>query len=100
MFPSPFGVMSFLIEKGADSVISKLEMSVSVSFRSCVFSYRYTITEDIKDNIDTFPSPFGVVSFLIHVFDVSQTKGKELPVSVSFRSYVISYDKFVKTNSR
>ena len=55
-----------------------------------VFSYPY-LWYDVCLFFDEFSSPFGVVSFLINVFDVSQTKGKELPVSVSFRSYVISY---------
>ena len=91
--------------------------TVSVSFRSCVFSYW---TQDSYTNVgpgaSKFPSPFGVVSFLIRVKNLHEEifETLEFPspfgvmsfliykrllfvnavaysVSVSFRSCVFSY---------
>ena len=62
-FPSPFGVMPFLILELL-TLLYSLQALVSVSFRSYVFSYSSCIFITANPCLK-FPSPFGVVSFLI-----------------------------------
>ena len=81
---------SFLFEYEKND-ISIDYIEVSVSSRSYILSYMYTnsMMLDIKENRE-FPSPLGVIFFLILLSWISIIPWLPL-VSVSSRSYILSY---------
>ncbi len=109
MFPSPIGVIFSLIVSWA--VGTEKEKKVSVSYRSYILSYAgyvygqlvrnrfrllselysllYTIEECLELQ-DRFPSPIGVIFSLIYEEFYTECM-KLIPVSVSYRSYILSY---------
>ena len=64
LFPSPFGVLSFLI-LALLIVLRSKKILVSVSFRSSLISYHNDYRIGMNNTDMKFPSPFGVLSFLI-----------------------------------
>ena len=93
-FPSPFGVLSFLIFFILSSSL-KFEISkFSVSFRSSLISYKAATVMFGGLIAADFPSPFGVLSFLIFQLIICNHY-IFTNFSVSFRSSLISYRKSV-----
>ena len=89
-FPSPFGVMSFLI----DGLYKYWWIGWKSGFPSpfgvmSFLIYLYCRSMQYIECI-LFPSPFGVVSFLMKL-NTETIKTSIQEVSVSFRSYVFSY---------
>ena len=90
MFPSPIGVIFSLINNFftcATFKYSKFPSPIGVIF-SLIQKVRIWID---NAKIFRFPSPIGVIFSLINLFDICSSLAEIEKVSVSYRSYILSY---------
>ena len=78
-----------------------IEFTVSVSSRSYILSYAKSIEKmRIVPQVRAFPSPLGVIFSLIFIFNKELPKWLSKSVSVSSRSYILSYNAYCSTQAR
>ena len=89
-FPSPLGVIfSLMIKVTRDTFYSLI--SVSVSSRSYILSYNKKCNIQTFERVLKFPSPLGVIFSLIDYKQQYNRTVVDKIVSVSSRSYILSY---------
>ena len=90
LFPSPFGVLSFLISLLLVDGVQQLPFNFRLLSEFSHFLYTISYISKNVGRWLLFPSPFGVLSFLINYLE-NETDREFNNISVSFRSSLISY---------